>query len=202
MIYLGSFFYRFFTFSILFVFSLQPNWRKKFLQSHTDSPLGWQFWGFIAPFVFLISKGWAWLNSVLLVGIGDSLLKLKVFLIASILGFLLGSRMFAIWLATLSMALLLPPVKGHWHSAALCGLLFDGLFLGWTLSPYKIWKPYKLNFFEDNTLMVVLLFTWILGVFLSSVGINLVVAWILLLLALWAYLQLKNDRNKRMTVSA
>jgi hypothetical protein len=88
------------------------------------------------------------------------------------------------------------------RTLALCGLLFDGLFLGWTLSPYKIWKPYKLNFFEDNTLMVVLLFTWILGVFLSSVGINLVVAWILLLLALWAYLQLKNDRNKRMTVSA
>jgi hypothetical protein len=30
------------------------------------------------------------------------------------------------------------------------------------------------------------------------VGINIVVAWILLLMALWAYIQLKADRNRQM----
>jgi hypothetical protein len=197
-IYLGSLFYRFFTFSVVFVMLIQPHARERFYKQLQDRDLQWHFWGFVAPFVFLVSKGWAWLNSVLLVGIGDSLLRMKVFMIAALLGFMLGSRLFAVWLGTLSMSLLLPPTKGHWHAAALCGLLFDGLFLGWCLSPYKIWKPSFVTFFEDSTFVILLIFVWILGVFLSSVGINIVVAWILLLMALWAYIQLKADRNRQM----
>jgi hypothetical protein len=199
-IYLGSFFYRFFTFSVIFIMMLQPKSREKFFKEAKSENLQWHFWGFIAPFVFLISKGWAWLNSVLLVGIGDSLLRMKVFMIAGLLGFLLGSRLFAIWLATLSMSLLLPPTRGHWHSAALCGLLFDGLFLGWCLSPYKVWKPSFVFFFDKSTSLTVFAFVWILGVFLSSVGINVVVSWMLLLMAIWAYLQLKSDRSRMINV--
>ncbi|NCN26266.1 hypothetical protein GW915_01720 [bacterium] len=204
-IYLGSFCYRFFSFSILLLYLMDRKYFQRAKEASRTEFLTKFNLGLAAPIVFLICKGWSWLSSVLLVSVGDSLMKLKVFLVGLLLGFMLGSRVFSMWLGCLALALILPPTKGHWFAASLCGFFFDAVLLGWFMSPFKTFSPSFLHLLPIRSFMAVFVITWVFGVFLTSVGVNIAITWLLLILVLWAYSQLsqlQQDSGQSSSVSS
>jgi hypothetical protein len=198
-VYLGSFAFRFVTLAHLFLgvlrpytLSFSPNLQdpevRKLERRRRRHRVPW--WVVFIPLVFVYSSGWAWLNSVISPGPGETLLRLKVFFIGFVLSFILGSRIFSLWVGTLALSLILPPSRGHWMAAAWYGLMLDGLFLGWWMTPFKGTLPIIPNGERPMRFGTLTTMAWVIGVFLSSVGAPLGIAWTALILAVWAYAQL------------
>lgn len=194
-VYLGSLCFRFFSLSILFMYFLDRRFVNRFKEIGQRKFSVTNYLALSAPIVFLMCKGWSWLNSVLLVGVGDSLLRMKIFVVGLLLGFVLGSRVYSIWLGALALSLMLPPTKGHWFAASLYGFFFDAVLLGWFMSPFKIFSPVFVQPLPPRQFAVLFLMTWVFGVFLTSVGVNLPITWLLLGLSVWAYIQLNQPRQ-------
>jgi hypothetical protein len=198
-IYLGSLSYRFLLFSHLFVFVLRPR-HLNFRQTVRNSELqqeqnSWIF--YLIPLCFVLCGGWAWVQSVFSVGSSLILLRLKLFFASFVLSFVLGSRFFSLWIASLAFAVILPPTQGHWVASSGYGLMLDGLLLGWFLSPYKGRIPVLSLGERKMPFLVVSGMAWILGIFLSSVGAPTVISWAALALSVWGYAQLSDPHDER-----
>jgi len=190
-VYLGSFLFRFLTVSFLLIYFFRPSLinfeeKKLYKAKRQIFPISALF----LSYVFLISGGWAWLHVVLSPETSDTLLRLKIFFVSVLLSFALGSRIFSMWLALLALSILLPPARGYWASAIWFGFLFDGLLIGWWMSPYKAVYPVVCSREPVKHWLAVITIAWIAGVFLSSVGAPLVLCWAMLVLGIWAFLQI------------
>lgn len=196
-LYLGSLCFRFLSvgvalFAWMYPENLKNHWRSLELQRAKRS---FTRWSMLAPPLLIFCGLWAWSNSVLSPSSSLVILRLKVFVVCFLIAFLLGSRVFSLWFGSLCLAVVLPPMTGHWNASALYGFLFDALLLGWFVSPVKGLSPVLL-FNLNYTIVGPLLFmAWFLGVFLSSVGVPVLVSWVALVLAIWVLGQiLENPR--------
>ena len=190
-VYLGSFAFRFVTLGQIFLWVLKPQgFRFKPLLEKRLRRQQLPLWIALIPAVFITSGGWSWLNSVLYSGTGDTLLRLKVFFVGFVLAFVLGSRNFSMWFGFLALAVIFPPSKGHWATAAWYGHMADGLLLGWWVTPFKGILPVLPTGESFVRFGVVTGMAWLFGVFLSSVGVPVGIAWAAVVLAIWAYAQL------------
>jgi len=95
----------------------------------------------LMPLGFLVAGGWEWLNAVLIVDAGWSILMLKAFLTGFLLALITGSRWISMLMGLFALATVAAPSEGHWVSSAVFGFFLEGLFLGWCLTPMKDWQP-------------------------------------------------------------
>jgi hypothetical protein len=201
-VYLGSFPYRFLTLALVFFIFFQPKVLAQAREEIRKRRYDVHRWALLLPLIFVACDGWAWLNSVLAASPSDTLLRLKVFMVGFLISYITGSRIFAIWIATLALALIQAPTKGHWDAGTIFGFTMDGLLLGWFLSPFKGFDPVMPLTVHARQIFVVGLMAWLLGVFLSSVGVPLGVCWVALILAVWAYGQITRIPESRVTISS
>ena len=183
-VYLGSFSYRFVIFTFLASFYLRP---RAWLEEKEQAPRFASPWLLALPLSFIAAGGWEWLGAALAPGVGETLLRFRVFIVGFLVAFVLGSRIFSMWLAIFAWAVFSPPTTGHWNSSALYGLLVDGLFLGWWLSPFK--SVGSVVSFGSKSVIILSLMAWITGVLLSSVGVPLGICWLALAAGVWGYNQ-------------
>ncbi len=189
-VYLGSFAFRFVTLGTVALGIFEPG----SLASGAGLPVfrkPWRERWLVAavPILFLVANGWSWLTSLLASSYGDTLFRMKVFAIGWLIGLSLGSRIFSLWLVTLALAIAVPPTRGHWNAAVLLAFALDGALLGWWCSPFKglrVGQVFRLS--PERTLAIVGL-TWIMGVFLASVGVPMGICWLGILATVWAITQ-------------
>ncbi len=190
-VYLGSLCFRFvgvsFLLSLLIFKPRCPEAPERELTINRDFGIGINL---ALPVVFLLAGGWQWLNAVLIVDAGTSILMLKSFLTGLLLSALVGSRFASLILGIFVFALVAPPTEGHWVAAAVFGFFLEGLWMGWWLSPLKggnvkIPMPHTKNLF-----FVCAGVGWVLGIFLYTAGVPLALSWGLVLLSIWSYGQM------------
>ena len=161
-----------------------------------EKHLEWRahIWNLLIPLMFVLAGGWEWLNAVMIVDAGWSILMLKAFLTGLLLAVLTGSRFVSMFIGLLALAQVASPTEGHWMTAAVFGFFAEGLWLGWWLSPMKNLKPFlPLNRYR-RTFFVSGLIGWALGIFVYTAGVPLVLCWIIVLLGVWSYGQLQEGR--------
>ncbi|MEO5666735.1 MAG: hypothetical protein ABIR96_01615 [Bdellovibrionota bacterium] len=152
-------------------------------------------WSLLLPLVFVLAGGWEWLNAVMIVDAGWSILMLKAFLTGLLLAVLTGSRFVSMFIGLLALAQVASPTEGHWMAAAVFGFFSEGLWLGWWLSPMKDLHPtMPLNRYR-KIFFVSALIGWALGIFVYTAGVPLVLCWILVLLGVWSYGQIQDVRS-------
>lgn len=186
-VYLGSFSYRFMTFGMLFFILLRPFTFKASMEPKSGVFNLQTIVFMLGTLVFVMCQGWAWLSSVIIEELPESILRLKIFLIGFVVSVFMGARVFSLWFSILAVATALPPTRGHWNAAAVHGALMEGLAWGWFVSPFKLFGEWRPLNFKRYSLYIVLSVSWLLGTFLSSVGFPMGVCWLVLALALWAY---------------
>ncbi len=205
--YLGSFVFRFILLSLVFFGFLRKDFwdiRKKV----QVSTLGFRYSrsSSVFPLLFLFCGGWFWVNSLFPLDSGNTLLRLKAFLVSFLVAFFMGSRFLSLTVSVLVISLHLPPTKGHWETAHLFGYVFDASLLGYLLSPAKGFHPVFLPVANSHrAFMSVVLMSYVLGVFLTAVGVPFLVSWMAIALALWTYNQISNpqaylERGENLTV--
>jgi hypothetical protein len=156
---------------------------------------GGSVWALLLPLVFVVAGGWEWLNAVMIVDAGWSILMLKAFLTGLLLAALTGSRCVSMFVGLLSLSQVAAPSEGHWMAAAVFGFFAEGLWLGWWLSPMKDLKPFlPLNRYR-KIFFVSALIGWGLGIFVYTAGVPLVLCWIIVLLGVWSYGQIQDGRS-------
>lgn len=186
-LYLGSLCYRFLSLGVAFFAWMYPDSFSSELYPKLwrDQRRRFTSWALAVPPVLVFGGLWAWSNAVLSPGSSMVILRLKVFVVCFLLSFFLGSRIFSLWFGSLCLAVVLPPMTGHWNASALYGFLYDALLLGWFFSPFKGFSPVLLFNLNYRVFGPLLFMAWFLGVFLSSVGVPVIVSWIALALAIW-----------------
>lgn len=201
-VYLGSFAFRFLFLALVFFGLLQKDFwdiRAK-IEAHQ---MGARFSraALLFPLFFLMCGGWFWVNSLFPLDSGSTLLRLKAFLVSFLIAFFMGSRVFALGVSILLVSLHLPPTKGHWESAHIFGFVFDASLLGYILSPAKGFHPVLPPLSASHrTFMNVILMAYVLGVFLSAVGVPFLVCWMGIFLAVWTYYQITHVEEKTLRV--
>ncbi len=156
---------------------------------------GGSIWTLLLPLVFVVAGGWEWLNAVMIVDAGWSILMLKAFLTGLLLAALTGSRCVSMFVGLLSLSQVAAPSEGHWMAAAVFGFFAEGLWLGWWLSPMKDLQPFlPLNRYR-KIFFVSALIGWALGIFVYTAGVPLVLCWIIVLLGVWSYGQIQDGRT-------
>jgi len=196
-VYLGSFLYRFILLALFlpsFV-SETGGLPRKFLRWHTRtfSAAPVSKLGFIsAPLLFFLGL-WGWLLAALPVEDSLSVLRLKAFLVSFVVSLIVGSRVLALGIMTLALAWLLPPTTGHWNAAALYAYVADAVVLGSFLSPFKATSFFDWPLIRNRALYVICFFAWLTGVFFASLGVPLVIVWLLFAALTWAFLQIRRD---------
>jgi hypothetical protein len=156
-------------------------------------------WALLLPLVFLLAGGWEWLNAVMIVDAGWSILMLKAFLTGLLLAGLTGSRFVAMFIGLLALAQVAAPSEGHWVAAAVFGFFAEGLWLGWWLSPMKDLHPFMPLHRYRKTFFVSAFIGWALGIFIYTAGAPLVLCWVVVLLGVWSYGQIQEGRTHRVT---
>ena len=188
-VYLGSFAFRFVTFSYLFSIIIRgPSQAPK----HDGRRSRFERLSLLLVPTFLISGGWSWLHAVLIVEeSGSALLHLKVFVTSAVLSALLGSRIFSVVFGLIVLCFMASPTHGHYNASATFGFFMDGLLIGWWLTPLKGEYPI-LPFPERKQEFLLSSFVgWTLGVFLWAAGVPISVCWIAVFLAIWSYGQMR-----------
>lgn len=194
-VYLGSLCFRFV--GVSFLMSLIVFKPKKEVDEIKSRVSPWAvFVSMSLPVVFLLTGGWHWLNAVLIVDAGSSILMLKAFLTGALLAALTGSRWASLILGTFVLAWVAPPTEGHWVSAAVFGFFMEGLWMGWWVSPVKgnrmqIPMPHTKNLF-----FVCAGVGWVLGIFINTAGVPLALSWVLVLLSIWSYGQMNSGLKR------
>jgi len=188
-VYLGSFGFRFVTFSYLFSTFMRPPAEMK-VRDHKRSRYD-RLALFLVP-TFMVAGGWSWLHAVLIVAdAGTALLHLKVFVTSAVLAALLGSRIFSVFFGLIVLAFIANPTQGHYNASATFGFFMDGLLIGWWLTPLKGEFP-VLPFPERKQEFLLSSFVgWTLGVFLWAAGVPISICWIAVFLAIWSYGQMR-----------
>lgn len=200
-IYLGSLCFRFVTVAFVFGwFQVSSNTNKNLFSKESPSfvwkaPLSSLF----LPLIFIFSGGWEWINAVLIVDAGWSILMLKAFLTGLLLAAITGSRWISMILGLFAMATVAVPSEGHWISAAVFGFLLEGLLIGWWVSPMKGWSPVLPLWAYRRVFMVSCLVGWTLGIFIYTAGVPHVLCWILVLLGMWSYGQLQESPKQELS---
>jgi|GEM_PF-1004600 len=156
-------------------------------------------WTLLLPLVFVLCGGWEWLNAVMIVDAGWSILMLKAFLTGLLLAALTGSRFVAMFVGLLSLAQVAAPSEGHWMAAAVFGFFSEGLWLGWWLSPMKDLHPFVPLNRHRKIFFVSALIGWALGIFVYTAGVPLVLCWMIVLLGVWSYGQVQDGRSGEVT---
>jgi hypothetical protein len=189
-IYAASTSFRFLSVAVLALYFFRPKEIKQTWERARRASSGFSSWALLIPLAFVASEGWGWLSAVLFEGLPESILRLKCFAVGFLLSAMLGSRIFSLWIATLAVAIMVPPSRGHWSAGAAFGLLFEGLALGWWVTPLKGFLPVVPIDLPKRSLLALITVAWFLGVFLSSVGVPIWLCWLALILAVWAYAQI------------
>lgn len=144
----------------------------------------------LLPLVFLLSGGWEWLNAVLIVDAGWSILMLKAFLTGLLLGGVTGSRTASLFLGLMVLTRVSPPTEGHWMAAAVFGFFLEGLWVGWWMSPMKGIQPFFPVPQAKKLFFVCAAVGWVMGVFIYTAGVPLALCWFAVLMCIWSYNQL------------
>ncbi len=192
-IYFVSILFRFVTGGIILLITLYPHLLsvfKKDTSRHTRFTKNYVY--LLWPFIFVFCEGWSWSHAVLNGQLHETIAMLKIFLMGLLLAFVMGSRIFSMWFGALVLAFVLPFNKGHFLAGAAYGLLFDGLVVGWYLTPYKALRP-VLPFLSSawRMMLLTIAISWFVGVFLWSVGVPLPICWLILALSIWSIVQLR-----------
>jgi hypothetical protein len=198
-VYVGSFGFRFVTFSYLFSIVIRHPSRPHAPENRRSR---YEKLALLLVPTFLISGGWAWLHAVLIVEeAGSALLHLKVFVTSAVLAALLGSRIFSVFFGLIVLCFVATPTHGHYDAAATFGFFMDGLLIGWWLTPLKGEFPI-LPFPERKQEFLLSSFVgWTLGVFLWAAGVPISICWIAVLLAIWSYGQMRHRGNRPLVES-
>jgi hypothetical protein len=154
----------------------------------------------LIPVGFMISGGWEWLNAVLIVDAGWSILMLKAFLTGLLLSAITGSRWISMLIGLFALATVAAPSEGHWVTAAVFGFFLEGLWMGWWVSPMKDWQPLLPLWKHRKSFLVSSFVGWILGIFVYTAGVPLVICWIIVLLGVWSYGQLQESPQSELVV--
>lgn len=144
----------------------------------------------LLPLIFLFSGGWEWLNAVLIVDAGWSILMLKAFLTGLLLGGVTGSRTASLFLGLMVLTRVSPPTEGHWMAAAVFGFFLEGLWVGWWMSPMKGIQPFFPVPDAKKLFFVCAAVGWVMGVFIYTAGVPLALCWFAVLMCIWSYIQL------------
>ncbi len=188
-VYLGSLCFRFV--GVSFLLSLMIFRPKRLPAPGLKQASAWAvFMSLMLPTAFLVAGGWQWLNAVLIVDAGSSILMLKAFLTAALLAALTGSRWASLILGVFVLSWVAPPTEGHWVSAAVFGFFFEGLWMGWWLSPLKSNRIQMPMPHAKNLFFVCAGVGWVLGIFINTAGVPLALSWVLVLLSIWSYGQM------------
>jgi hypothetical protein len=173
--------------------------RLDYIRSATreEKHLKWNghVWALLLPLVFVLSGGWEWLNAVMIVDAGWSILMLKAFLTGLLLSALTGSRVVSMFVGILALAQVAAPSEGHWMAAAVFGFFAEGLWIGWWLSPMKDLHPILPLGRHRRIFFVSAAIGWALGIFVYTAGVPLVLCWIIVLLGVWSYGQIQEGRG-------
>jgi hypothetical protein len=212
-VYVGSLCFRFVAFSFLFLLNKKAlasdNYfsplatlgfsRQKYIEtmSRPLPQVEWNLsiWCLLMPLGFVLAGGWEWLNAVLIVDAGWSILMLKAFLTGLLLALVTGSRWLSMLIGILALAQVAAPSEGHWVAAAVFGFFMEGLWIGWFLSPFKGWRPYFPLEGQNKSFLVSALLGWSLGIFTYTAGVPLVLCWILVLLGVWTFGQIQSSHS-------
>lgn len=191
-IYLGSFAYRYLLFGHVFFAFMKTDYLawKDARWAPSLTPIRLRVMILALPLVFIFSGGWAWSLAVFSLGSSSALLKLKIFSASFLLSFFLGSRIMSLVIASLVFAVIFPPTEGHWATSVAWAFLMDGVLLGWFLSPYKGYNRTLMIHSPRSRFFIVSAITWVLGIFMSSVGAPGTISWAALVVVLWGYSEL------------
>jgi hypothetical protein len=178
--------------------------RQEFIRqlSHRSKSIQWKASTacLLLPLGFLLSGGWEWLNAVLIVDAGWSVLMLKAFLTGLLLAAITGNRLISMLIGLFALATVAAPIEGHWITAAVFGFFLEGLWMGWWVSPMKDWQPLLPLWKHRRSFLVSSFVGWILGIFIYAAGVPLVICWIVVLLGVWSYGQLQDSSRSELVV--